>query len=119
MRNDFNPERFNDDNVAKAFAHVASSDDFDLIRYALLKRYAEIRELLPQTDGPLINRAVGKMQEIEWVLERFGEPIFGGLPLADGISSEVIASAGIDLGPKIADDYPGGTGSRSALGIPE
>lgn len=119
MRNDFNPGRFNEKNVEKAFASVAAGVDFDLIRYALLKRYAEIRNLLPQTDGPILNRAVGKLQEIEWVLERFGEPLFGGLPLADGISDEAIAEAGLDLGPKIADGYPGGSGSRSALGIPE
>lgn len=111
MKNDFNPERFTDENVDKAFASVAAGKDFDLIRYALLKRYAEIRQLLPQTDGQLLNRAVGKMQEIEWVLERFGEPLFGGLPSANGISDEAIAAAGLDLGPKIAVGYPGGTGS--------
>lgn len=115
MKNDFPKDRFNDENAEKAFSAIASHQDFDLVRWALLRRYAEVRQLFPATDPNVVNRAVGKVQELEWVLEQFGMPLYGGLPLADGTSADETASAALDLALEIGGGYPGGSGSRPPL----
>ena len=115
MKNDFPKDRFNDANAAKAFATIAAHPDFDLVRWAILRRYAEVRHLFPDTDPNVVNRAVGKVQELEWVLEQFGMPLYGGLPLADGTSADETAEAALDLALEIGGGYPGGSGSRPPL----
>ena len=115
MKNEFPKDRFNDANAEKAFAAIAAHQDFDLVRWALLKRYAEVRQFFPVTDSATLNRVVGKVQELEWVLEQFGMPLYGGLPLADGISAEGTADAALDLALEIGGGYPGGSGSRPPL----
>ena len=115
MKNDFPKERFNDDNAAKAFASIAEQSDFELVRWAILRRYAEVRQLFSSTDPNVAQRAIGKMDELEWVLDRFGTPLYGGLPLADGTSDEETANAALDLALEIGGDYPGGSGSRPPL----
>ena len=115
MKNDFPKDRFNDTNAAKAFAAIAALPDFDLVRWAILRRYAEVRNLFPDTDPNVVNRAVGKVQELEWVLEQFGMPLYGGLPLADGTSADETADAALDLALEIGGGYPGGSGSRPPL----
>ena len=107
MMNPFPPERFNDDNAAKAFAAISAHSDFDLVRWALLRRYAEVRQLFTSTDQGVINRAVGKMEEIEQVLALFGEPLYGGLPLADGTSPDETAPVDMGFAPQIGGGYPG------------
>lgn len=107
--------RFNDENAAKALSEIAEHQDFDLVRWTLLRRYAEVRQLFLSTDPNVVNRAVGKMEELEWVLDRFGTPLYGGLPLADGTSSEGTADASPDLALEIGGGYPGGSGSRPPL----
>lgn len=118
--NDFNEERYNEANAEKAFAALGAQPDWDVARWAILKRYAEIRQgLFCSTDTGTLNRAAGKLEELEWVLERLGEPLYGGLPLADGIPGAENVQ-GLDaeaLG--IGGGYPGGSGSRPPLGIPE
>ena len=115
MRNNFPKDRFNDENAAKAFDALAVHQDFDLVRWAILRRYAEVRQLFLSTDPNVAQRAVGKMEELEWVLDRFGTPLYGGLPLADGTSSEETANAALDLALEIGGGYPGGSGSRPPL----
>ena len=115
MKNDFPKDRFNDANAEKAFAAIAAHQDFDLVRWAILRRYAEVRQLFPDTDPNVVNRAVGKVQELEWVLEQFGQPLYGGLPLADGTSADETAEAALDLALEIGGGYPGGSGSRPPL----
>ena len=115
MRNEFPPERFNEESAKKAFREVAAHFDFDIIRWALLARYAEDRKLLSLTDGHVINRGLGKVEEIEWVLEQFGEPLYGGLPLADGIPATESGSLDGLLAPESGGGYPGGFGSRPPL----
>ena len=107
MKNDFPKDRFNDENAEKAFAAVAAHRDFDLVRWALLKRYAEVKMLMSNADPNAVIRAVGKAEELEWVLEQFGLPLYGGLPLADGTSGEETASAALDLALEIGGGYPG------------
>lgn len=107
--------RFNEDNAAKAFSEIAAHQDFDLVRWTLLRRYAEVRQLFFSTDPNVVNRAVGKMEEIEQVLALFGEPLYGGLPLADGTSPEEIAQPDMGLDAEIGGGYPGGSGSRPPL----
>ena len=108
MRNDFPKDRFNDANADKAFDALAAHQDFDLVRWAILRRYAEVRQLFLSTDPNVAQRAVGKMEELEWVLDRFGTPLYGGLPLADGTSSEETANAALDLALEIGGGDPGG-----------
>lgn len=115
MKDTFPKERFNDANAKKAFAAVAAHQDFDLVRWALLRRYAEVRQLFSSTDPGVVNRAVGKAQELEWVLEQFGLPLYGGLPLADETSADETADAALDLALEIGGGYPGGSGSRPPL----
>ena len=116
MRKDFPAERFNEANAEKAFAKLAQDPDFDIVRWAILSRYADIRNIFSYTnDGNAVCRAVGKLQELEWVLERFGEPPYGGLPLADGTSDEGNAQDLGALAPEIGGGYPGGSGSRPPL----
>ena len=113
---EFPPDRFNEENARKAFRAVAAHQDFDIIRWALLTRLAEIRQfLLPTTDGAQLNRAVGKAEELEWVLARFGEIPYGGLPLADGTPSGGESGSGARPAPEIGGGYPGGTGSLPPL----
>ena len=113
---EFPKERFNEENAAMAFRALAAHQNFDIVRWAILSRYAAIREsLLPATDGCALNRAAGKLQELEWVLEQFGEPLYGGLPLADGTSDDEIVQAGSAAGAEIGGGYPGGSGSRPPL----
>lgn len=107
--------RFNDENAAKALSSVAAHQDFDLVRWTLLRRYAEVRQLFLSTDPNVVNRAVGKMEELEWVLDQFGTPLYGGLPLADGTSAEGTADASLDQVLEIGGDYPGSSGSRPPL----
>lgn len=105
---------------AEAFRAIADGPHWRFVREALLERYAEIRtSLLPDTDGQRLNRTVGKMEELEWVLAMFGDAVYGGLPLADGIPSAEDGAAGAWGAPEIAEGYPGGSGSPAALGIPE
>jgi hypothetical protein len=113
---EFPPDRFNEENARKAFRAVAAHQDFDIIRWALLMRLAETRHfLLPNTDGGVLNRAVGKAEEIEWVLACFGESPYGGLPLADGIPFGRDAAQEAGPTPEIGGGYPGGAGSRPPL----
>lgn len=113
---EFSPKRFNAENAAKAFREVAAHQDFDIIRWALLSRLSEIRHfLIPNTDAAQLNRAVGKAEEIEWVLACFGEHPYGGLPLADGIPFGGDAAQEAGQTPEIGGGYPGGTGSRPPL----
>lgn len=113
---EFPPERFNAENAAKAFREVAANEDFDVIRWALLSRLAEIRNfLLPNTDAAQLNRAVGKAEEIEWVLACFGEHPYGGLPLADGTPFAAGAGHETGLTPEIGGGYPGGAGRTPPL----
>lgn len=111
MKKDFPSSRFNEANAKKAFAAVAECDDFDIIRWALLKRYTEIRTLLSFTDPNVVSRAVGKMEELEHVLELFGSSLYDGLPLADGTPNAETMDADEFLDTKIGGDYPRGTGS--------
>lgn len=99
--------RFNEENAAKAFSDIAAHQDFDLVRWTLLRRYAEVRQLFFSTDPNVVNRAVGKMEEIEQVLALFGEPLYGGLPLADGTSADEIALADLGINTEIGGGYPG------------
>ena len=115
MSDRFPAERFNEKNAAQAFRALAAHQDFDIIRWALLARYAENRKLLSMTDANAINRGLGKAEEIEWVLEQFGELLYGGLPLADGTSALEKSLADIAAGAEIGDGYPGGSGSRFPL----
>jgi hypothetical protein len=55
------------------------------------------------------------LEEIERVLELFGLPLYGGLPLADGILDDETANAEAFLGTKIGGGYPDGFGSRPSL----
>lgn len=107
MKNDFPKDRFNDANAAKAFAAIAAHPEFDLVRWAILRRYAEVRNLFPDTDPNVVNRAVGKVQELEWVLEQFGMPLYGGLPLADGTSADETAEAALGQALEIGGGDPG------------
>ena len=118
MRNEFPRDRFNDDNAAKAFSALAAHRDFDLVRWALLRRYAEVRQLFLSTDPNVVNRAVGKMEELEWVLEQFGQPLYGGLPLADGTSDEGTADAALDRALEIGGGDPGGSGLPTPVATP-
>lgn len=111
MRNEWPSARFNEENAEKAFALIAQSKDFELVKWTLLRRYAEIRQLLFSTDQGIVNRAVGKMEEVERVLELFGQPLYGGLPLADGTSATGIAEPEDVLSTKIGGNYPDGFGS--------
>ena len=107
--NGFPAERFNQENAAKAFREIAAHQDFDIIRWALLSRLAEIRHfLLPNTDVAQLNRAVGKAEEIEWVLACFGEHPYGGLPLADGTPFGGGAAPGAESMPETGGGDPGG-----------
>lgn len=109
-----------DESRARAFAALSKTPQWGVVREALLERYAEIRlSLLPDTDGSRLNRAVGKMEELEWVLAMFGEAVYGGLPLADGTPARDDGRGGAWGEPGIAEGYPGGSGSPAALGIPE
>ena len=112
---EYPPSRFNEENAAKAFSEISAHQDFDLVRWTLLRRYAEVRQLFASTDPNVVNRAVGKMEELEWVLEQFGMPLYGGLPLADGTSADETANAALDLALEIGGGYPGGSGSRPPL----
>ena len=81
-----------------------------------LSRLAEIRNfLLPNTDAAQLNRAVGKAEEIEWVLACFGEHPYGGLPLADGTPFAAGAGHETGLTPEIGGGYPGGAGRTPPL----
>lgn len=105
---------------ARAFRALSMTAHWAVAREALIERYAEIRaSLLPDTDGSRLNRAVGKMEELEWVLAMFGEAAYGGLPLADGTPVREGGPGGAWCAPGIAEGYPGGSGSPAALGIPE
>lgn len=115
MKNEWPKERFNEQNAEKAFASIAKLPDFDLVKWTLLRRYAEVKQLFSSTDEGVINRAVGKMEEIERVLELFGMPLYGGLPLADGTPDDETANAEAFLGTKIGGGYPDGFGSRPSL----
>lgn len=112
---EFPQERFNEANAANAFRAIAAHQDFDILRWALLTRYAEDRKLLSLTDGHAINRGIGKVEEIEWVLGQFGEHPYGGLPLADGTPFGGIGFADGLPAPEIGGGYPGGSGSRPPL----
>lgn len=111
MINEWPKSRFNEANAERAFALIAKSADFDLVKWTLLRRYAEIRQLFSSTDEGVINRAIGKLEELERVLELFGMPLYGGLPLADGIPDEEIASPNWVDGTKIGGGYPDGFGN--------
>jgi hypothetical protein len=115
MKNEWPIERFNDKNAERAFAAIAKSSDFELIKWKLLRRYAEVRQLFFSTDPGVVNRAIGKVEEIEKVLELFGAPLYGGLPLADGTPDEETVKSEEFSGTKIGDGYPDGFGSRSSL----
>ena len=115
MSDRFPIARFNEKNAAQAFRALAAHPDFDIVRWAFLARYAENRKLLSMTDANAINRGLGKAEEIEWVLEQFGELLYGGLPLADGTSALEKSLADITASAEIGDGYPGGSGSRSSL----
>lgn len=116
MSDRFPADRFNEENAAQAFRAIAAHQDFDVVRWALLSRLAEIRQfLLPNTDGAQLNRAVGKVQELEWVLAQFGELPYGGLPLADGIPIDGEAGAEARPASESGGGYPGGSGSRPPL----
>ena len=118
MRNEFPSDRFNDANVEKAFGAFAAHQDFDIVRWALLRRYAEVRQLFQSTDPNVVNRAVGKMEELEWVLEKFGQPLYDGLPLADGTSDDETAGSGLPLAPEIGGGDPGGSGLPTPVATP-
>lgn len=108
MNNGFPKDRFNDANAKKAFASVAAHQDFDIVRWAILRRYAEVRQLFPDTNPNVVNRAVGKVQELEWVLEQFGQPLYGGLPLADETSAGETADTALNLALEIGGGDPDG-----------
>ena len=110
--------RFNDDNLAKACRSISEGAHFDLVRWALLRRYAEVRQLFFSTDPNVVNRAVGKMEELELVLDMFGEPLYGGLPLANGTPAEETASAKLALDTEIGGGDPGGTGLPTPVATP-
>ena len=110
--------RFNDENLKKACVAIADSVDFDLVRWALLRRYAEVKQLFVSTDPNVVNRAVGKMEELEMVLAMFGEPLYGGLPLADGTPDEETASDERDLRIEIEGGDPGGSGLSTPVATP-
>lgn len=113
---EFPPDRFNEENARKAFRAVAAHQDFDIVRWALLMRLAETRHfLLPNTDGGVLNRAVGKAEEIEWVLACFGESPYGGLPLADGTPFAGGTESEAAQASESGGGYPGGSGSRPPL----
>lgn len=110
--------RFNDTNLEKACVEVAGAQGFDIVRWALLRRYAEVRQLFFSTDPNIVNRAVGKMEELEYVLAMLGEPLYGGLPLADGSPSEETAVAEFGFGTKIVGGDPGGSGLPTYVATP-
>ena len=111
MRNEWPVERFNDKNAERAFEAISKHSDFELIKWTLLRRYAEIRQLFSSTDTGVINRAIGKMEEIERVLDLFCSPLYDGLPLADGTPGDEIADTGNEHSTKIGSGYPDGFGS--------
>ena len=115
MKGKFPRTRFNEENAQKAFRAIAAHQDFDIIRWALLTRYAEDRKLVSMTDANAINRGIGKVEEIEWVLEQFGEPLYGGLPLADESLVDETALTDIVANAKIGGGYLGGSDSRPPL----
>lgn len=115
MKNEWPASRFNEENAEKAFAAISQSTNFDLVKWTLLKRYAEIKQLFLSTDPGIVNRAVGKAEEIERVLDLFGSPLYGGLPLADGIPDDENAQSAEALSTKIGGGYPDGFGSRPSL----
>ena len=115
MKTEWPAKRFNEKNAEKAFSAIAKTSDFELVKWTLLRRYAEIRQLFLSTDAGVVNRAVGKAEEIERVLDLFGLPLYGGLPLADGIPDEETANAEEVLGAKIGGGFPDGFGIRPSL----
>lgn len=115
---EYPPARYNDDNLAKACRAIADCADFDVVRWALLRRYAEVRQLFLSTDPAVVNRAVGKMEELELVLAMFGEPLFDGLPLADGTSAEGTAPTAPGLDTEIGGGDPGGSGLPTPVVTP-
>ena len=110
--------RYNEENLKKSCCAIADGVDFDLVRWALLRRYAEVRQLFVSTDPNVVNRAVGKMEELELVLAMFGEPLYGGLPLADGIPDEETASSAHGLDAEIGGGDPGGSGLPTPVATP-
>ena len=110
--------RYNEDNLKKSCRAIADGADFDLVRWALLRRYAEVRQLFFSTDPNVVNRAVGKMEELELVLAMFGEPLYDGLPLADGTSAMETASTGQGLDAEIGGGDPGGSGLPTPVATP-
>ena len=115
MTKEYPKERYNDTNAAKAFDNIAKQTDFDLVKWTLLRRYAEVKQLFSSTDAGVLNRAVGKLEEIERVLELFGIPLYDGLPLADGTPADETVNPGEFLSAQIGGGYPDGFGSRSSL----
>ncbi len=111
----YDPTRFNDANVAKAFAHFAADPMWDLVRYSLLARYAEAKGFLRSSDVQMTQRAIGIMDALEQVLAQFGEPIYGGLPFADGTPATGTGSDADAAGAEIREGYPGGSGSPTLL----
>lgn len=111
MRKEYPKERYNEANATKAFELLSNSSDFDLIKWTLLRRYAEVKQLFFSTDAGVLNRAIGKLEEIERVLELFGIPIYDGLPLADGTPADETVSREEFFNTKIGGDYPDGFGS--------
>ena len=110
--------RYNEENLAKACRAIADGADFDLVRWAILRRYAEVRQLFLSTDPNVVNRAVGKMEELELVLAMFGEPLFDGLPLADGTPGEETVPAAQGLDAEIGGGDPGGSGLPTPVATP-
>ena len=115
---EYPPSRYNDDNLAKAARVAADGADFDIVRWALLRRYAEVRQLFFSTDPAVVNRAVGKMEELELVLALFGEPLYGGLPLADGTSGAETAHPYDGVGAEIGSGDPAGCGLPTSVATP-
>jgi hypothetical protein len=108
-------ERYNNANAAKVFNNIAKQTDFDLVKWTLLRRYAEVKQLFFSTDALVLNRAIGKLEEIERVLELFGIPLYDGLPLADGTPTDETVDPVELLSAKIGGGYPDGFGSRPSL----
>jgi hypothetical protein len=115
MRKEYPKERFNEKNATKAFELLTKSADFDLVKWTLLRRYAEVKQLFFSTDAGVLNRAIGKLEEIERVLELFGIPLYDGLPLADGTPADETVDPVELLSAKIGGGYPDGFGSRPSL----
>lgn len=111
----YDPSRFNEANVAKAFAHFAADPMWDLVRYSLLTRYAEAKGFLRSSDVGMVQRAIGIMDAIEQVLAQFGEPVYGGLPFADGTPATEAGPAVAVANAEIGEGYPGGSGSLAPL----